>query len=97
MTMLTVRLCRKIGSPAKNTTVHLHSRFAVVPRAGDHVRLDVYGKIIEVERVELTPLGTSPDIYLKPDYRGYSSKGNKVKTHDEIVKEYIDKGWFPCK
>jgi hypothetical protein len=93
--MLTVRICRKIGSPAKNTTVFTHNRFAVVPRTGDHLRLDVYGKTIEVERVELSPVANSPDIYIKPDYRGYS-KGSKVKSHDEIVKEYTDKGWQLC-
>ena len=91
MPFTSVRICRKIGCATKNTVVYQHNRFVVVPRAGDHIRLDVFGKRVEVEAVEHTP-PTEIDIFLKPDYRGYG-KGSKVKSHEEIVKEYTNKGW----
>ncbi len=86
-----VRICRKIGSASKNTVVQRHAQFLVVPRTGDLIRLNVYGKTIEVESVVFDPEG-GIDIFIKPDYRGYGK--DKVKSHDEIVAEYDEKGWF---
>lgn len=88
LTKVPVRICRKIGPASHGVVVWRQGSFLVVPRICDKLRLNVYGKNVEVTDVFMDPDNNTIDVFIKPDYRTYEGKDKDV-----LVAQYRRKGW----